>query len=182
MATKIKAAQLASAAGIATLITATARAEEVVAKLSAMRRLNSGAVNVTATTGARVFSDSALGTTLLPSPHPLKGRKRWILGLAPAGSVSVDAGAAAALLARKSLFPAGVRAVTGAFDSHDAVAVCDEAGTEIARVLVNYSSSDLRKILGRQSHELASLLGFEGTETAADRDNITLLAGGVEDA
>ena len=184
MATKIKAAQLASAAGITTLITDTARVEEVVATLVALRRGASGGAGAGASTGGavRAFADRNVGTTLLPSLRLLKGRKRWILGLAPAGSVVVDAGAAAALFARKSLFPAGVRAVHEAFDSHDAVSICDESGCEIARALTNYSSTELRKICGKHSHELAACLGYDGQETVAERDNIALLSSLPEEA
>ena len=66
--------------------------------------------------------------------------------------------------------------MAGTFDSLDAVAIFDEAGVEIARALVNHGSAELRKVCGKQSYELAACLGYEGTETVADRDNITLFA------
>lgn len=50
---------------------------------------------------------------------PVKKRKRWILGLAPAGTVVVDAGAVSAVgKDRKSLLPAGITAVIGDFDAN----------------------------------------------------------------
>ncbi len=67
--------------------------------------------------------------------------KQWIAGsLAPQGSVTVDAGAAAALRAGKSLLPAGVRKVEGRFGKGDAVLVLDPAGREVARGLSRYDA------------------------------------------
>jgi glutamate 5-kinase len=47
---------------------------------------------------------------------PAAARKQWIAGMKPAGALVVDAGAAAALGAGRSLLPAGVRAVEGEFE------------------------------------------------------------------
>jgi glutamate 5-kinase len=41
---------------------------------------------------------------------------------------------------RKSLFSAGIQRVVGDFSAQDAVALCDKAGHEFGRGLVNYSS------------------------------------------
>ena len=89
----------------------------------------------------------------------------------------MDAGAVAAVgEQRKSLFPPGVVSVEGEFEAHDAVLLLSMAGREIGRALVNYTSTDLRKIIGRQSRDLGELLGYLGAETVADRDNICVLA------
>ena len=63
---------------------------------------------------------------------PAAARKRWIAGtLKPAGSITIDAGAATALAQGKSLLPAGVTSVDGAFERGDCVAVKDLSGTEL---------------------------------------------------
>ena len=56
--------------------------------------------------------------------------------LEPAGPLSVDAGAAGALLSGKSLLAVGVKRVTGDFARGDTVAIVDPDGREIARGLV----------------------------------------------
>ena len=49
------------------------------------------------------------------------------------------------------------------------------ASVEIARCLVNYGSSDVQRIRGLHSRDLAGALGYLGAETRADRDNICVL-------
>ena len=104
-------------------------------------------------------------------------RKRWIAhGLVPAGKLYLDAGAVQAIRkAGKSLLAAGIVAIEGGFESQDAVVLCDRAGEEIARGLVNYSSAELRKIQGCQSDAIAEILGHPGADTVVHRDNLALL-------
>lgn len=123
------------------------------------------------------FADIHTGTTFLPSAKPVTaGRKRWILSLNCEGSLVLDRGAAAAVVdSRKSLFPAGVVAIEGDFDAHDAVAVLNEDRIEIARALVNYSSDDCRKLKGKKSKDIQVVLGYLGAEALCDRDNIVVV-------
>jgi glutamate 5-kinase len=65
--------------------------------------------------------------------------------------------------------------VEGEFDIQEAVQLCDRAGNEIARGLVNYDSAELRKIQGQQSHAIAQILGYKGVETVIHRDNLVLM-------
>jgi glutamate 5-kinase len=76
--------------------------------------------------------------------------------------------------AGKSLLAAGIAAVEGEFDTQDAVQLCDKNGNEIARGLVNYSSTELQKIRGRRSSEIAAILGYVAAETVVHRDNLVL--------
>ncbi len=63
-------------------------------------------------------------TWFLAVPEGRTARKRWIAGsLAPLGVLTIDAGAARALAGGRSLLPAGVRTVEGAFDRGDPVMV-----------------------------------------------------------
>lgn len=125
-----------------------------------------------------IFVDASMGTTFLPAPKPVTGRKRWILSLAPQGTLVIDAGAVAAVRdQRKSLFPAGVKSVAGDFDGQDAVVLTSEDGSEVARALVNYSSDECRQLQGKRSKEITDVLGFLGAEALADRDNIVILHG-----
>ncbi len=72
----------------------------------------------------QALEDGARCTWFLPAPEGRSARKRWIAGsLAPLGCLTVDAGAARALAAGRSLLPAGVRAVEGTFERGDPVVV-----------------------------------------------------------
>jgi glutamate 5-kinase len=82
--------------------------------------------------------------------------------------------------ARKSLFPAGVKAVVGDFDAQDAVTLVDVDGRELARALVNYGADDCRRLMGHHSKHIAAVLGYLGAETLSDRDNIVILHAGAD--
>jgi glutamate 5-kinase len=45
---------------------------------------------------------------------------------------------------------------------------------EIARGLVNYSSTELQQIRGHQSDKIPAILGYAGAETVVHRDNLVL--------
>jgi glutamate 5-kinase len=108
---------------------------------------------------------------------PAEGRKRWLLAQrATAGSVTVDAGAAEALLRRgKSLLPVGIVEVQGEFQRGALIGVRDGAGHEIARGLGNYAAEDLRRILGQRSTEIGELLGYDYGPEFIHRDKLVLL-------
>jgi glutamate 5-kinase len=115
-------------------------------------------------------------TWFLAEASPVTARKQWIAGmLKPAGELTVDEGAARALLGGRSLLPAGVVAVNGRFDRGDAVVVRDPQGREIARGLSAYSSTDAERIRGRRSGELEALLGFRGRDEMIHRDDLVLV-------
>lgn len=65
--------------------------------------------------------------------------------------------------------------VHGEFDTNEAVGIFDSNGNEIARGLVNYSSSELQKIRGCHSRKIKEILGYEGTETVVHRNNLVLI-------
>ncbi len=115
-------------------------------------------------------------TWFMPASTPVAARKQWIAGtLRPAGAVHIDVGATRALLAGKSLLPAGVTGTFGRFDPGDTVSVIDEAGREVARGIAGYSDADTARILGRRSGEIESLLGYRGREELIHRDDLVIL-------
>ena len=86
----------------------------------------------------------------------------------------VDAGAAAALHRGKSLLPAGVTRIEGAFSRGDCVAICDERGAEIGRGLIAFDALHAERIRGRNSRDIAHLLGAPGRAEMIHRDDMTL--------
>jgi glutamate 5-kinase len=154
MVTKIAAAEIATTAGVRTVITHGSYPRNILAILKGQR----------------------LGTQFEPQPRPLNARQRWIAhGLVPSGQLYLDAGAVSALRdLGRSLLAAGITQVTGEFDSQEAVTLCDPAGQEIARGLVNYSSAELRLVMGCRSDEIPARLGYVGADTIVHRDNLVL--------
>jgi glutamate 5-kinase len=158
MATKLAAARIAHGAGCATLI-ALGRPENGLGPLEAVEA------------GARA-------TLFEPHATPAAAYKQWIAGaLAPQGSLVIDAGAAAALRAGKSLLPAGVRAVEGDFEKGDAVVVVDENGRAVARGLAAYGADQARAIQGRRSDAIEAILGYAGRGVLIHRDDLVLVGG-----
>lgn len=155
MTTKLSAADLARRGGAAVIIAA-GGLEDVV---------------------LRICRGERVGTRFPPLASKLESRKRWLLGgLVPAGRITVDEGAALALIGQgRSLLPVGVIRVEGDFERGDTVRICDPAGKEIARGLSRYGAGSLNQIRGRRSEDIESILGYEyGAEVVHRADLVVL--------
>lgn len=149
--------------------------------LAAMRAARSGAATIIASGREkdvliRLSQGEAIGTELSPRQAPMHARSQWLADhLRCEGRVILDAGAAAALLKRKtSLLPVGVKAVEGDFVRGDVVACTDEKGVEIARGLANYASSEIRMIKGKHTEEIEGVLGYCAQPEFIHRDNLVM--------
>ncbi len=152
MRTKIEAAKIATRAGCAVVITKGA-------ELRPLHRLKQG----------------ARATWFLPRTSPQAAYKAWIGGhLAPQGALVVDAGAAAALRAGRSLLPAGIVDVRGNFEKGDAVCILDAGGVEFARGLARYDAADAAKIKGLQSSAIEAALGYAAGAALVHTDDLVL--------
>jgi glutamate 5-kinase len=124
----------------------------------------------------RAAQGEQIGTLLYATESPLSARKQWLADhLQLAGSLTLDEGAIKALLSGRSLLAVGVEAVDGDFERGSAIACRSGDGKEIARGLVNYSSSEARRIAGRATPEIEALLGYLDNEELIHRDNLVLL-------
>lgn len=128
----------------------------------------------------RVAAGERLGTRFAASGDRLAGRKRWILAdTAPEGTLTVDAGAARAILRDGgSLLAVGITGVEGCFERGATVRIADPQGHEIAQGVVNYASGDLMQIKGRRSSEIEECLGYVYANEVVHRDNMVLLRRG----
>lgn len=104
-------------------------------------------------------------------------RKRWIaFGRSTRGVIQVDDGAREALLCKgRSLLAAGIINVIGTFEMGASVRIDDTRGHSIACGLVNYSSDDIKRIQGRKSREIQTILGRKDFDEVIHRDNLVLL-------
>jgi glutamate 5-kinase len=69
----------------------------------------------------------------------------------------------------------GVTAVDGEFGKGDVVSICDADGAEIGRGLSNYSSEDAVKLCGKQTEQIATLLGSVPYPELIHRDNLVIV-------
>ena len=125
----------------------------------------------------RILKGEEEGTLFLAKKERLSARKHWILhSLVPLGSLTVDEGALRAIVEQGgSLLPIGITAVSGEFRSGNAVQVLGPDGTEVARGLSHYSSSEVQMIQGRKSEEIESLLGYSYYDEVVHRNDLVLL-------
>ena len=151
-------------------------------KLTAARLATSAGVRVAITQGKapdnirRILQGEAIGTQFQARPPTDNARKRWIAyGLVPSGKLILDQGAVNAICSQgKSLLAAGIIDLEGEFSATDSVSICDLAGNEVGKGLVNYSHSEIEQIKGKKSQMIPVLLGYAGVETVIHRDNLMI--------
>jgi glutamate 5-kinase len=152
MRSKVVAAEMATAAGIPTVIAG---------------GLEPGVISAAATA-------QRVGTRFPAREGRYSSFKLWLKYAKPVrGRVEVDAGAARALReGGTSLLPVGVVGVGGAFEAGDAVEIVhgDEA---VGKGITNYSALELRQVRGLQSIAVRELLP-RASEEAIHRDYFVL--------
>jgi glutamate 5-kinase len=123
----------------------------------------------------RAIVDGGPCTWFLTPANPVTSRKKWIAGsLEPRGAVHIDAGAVTALRMGKSLLPAGVVKVEGAFERGDAVVLRGPDGHEVGRGLIAYDAADADKIKRLSSSDVKMILGFDGRTEMIHRDDLVM--------
>jgi len=155
MATKVSAAKLAARSGVSTLIAA-GNEKNVI---------------------QRLFSGEELGTLLYAEQTPVAARKQWLAGhLQIRGKLVLDDGAVKKLRnSGSSLLAVGVSDVEGEFNRGEMVSCISSAGEEVARGLVNYSSTEVSQIKGKASDNIEAILGYIDDAELIHRDNLVLI-------
>ena len=153
MTTKLQAAELAIRSGVTVVIANGGRANTIM----------------------DAVHGKPVGTRFSPMVSNMESRKRWILSERTLGAVIVDQGAIEAICDGKSLLPVGVREVINEFERGEVIAVRDMTGRDIAHGISRYSSGEARRIAGRKSSEIASILGFEYAAMLIHTDDMVLM-------
>jgi glutamate 5-kinase len=152
-------------------------------KVRAAARVAERGIGCVITSGAvpgrlrAVLQGEAVGTFFMPSETRRSARMGWIAhALRPKGRLTVDAGAREAIVnGKRSLLPSGVKQVEGDFGRGDPVDLVDAQGTVFARGLSAYEGSELRRIAGRKSSDIESILGYRYIDEAVHRDDLAVL-------
>lgn len=156
MLSKIKAAKKVTAAGVP-MVVANGNIPDILEKL---------------------FNAESFGTFFMPQSERLASRKCWIgYSLKPEGGIIIDDGAATAVLKRgKSLLASGIVGVEGDFGQGAPVEFKTIKNDVLGTGLVNYSSGDIRKIMGLQSQKISEKLGQKPYDEVIHRDNLVITA------
>lgn len=154
MITKLEAAEIAMSAGI-DMVIADGREKNIL---------------------RRILSGEPTGTLFCAQGGHLRSRKRWIaFAQKVKGTITIDQGAEQALkIQGKSLLPIGIIHISGDFNRGETVGILGSQGQEIARGLVNYSSMELKQIIGCKTVEVNNILGYACAEEVVHRDNLVL--------
>lgn len=152
-------------------------------KVRAAARVAERGIRCVITSGAvpgrlrSVLQGEPVGTLFEASQNRRSARMAWIAhALRPKGRLFVDAGAREAIVTgKRSLLPSGVKQVEGDFGRGDPVDLVDEQGSVFARGLSAYEDSELRRIAGRKSSEIESILGYRYIDEAVHRDDLAVL-------
>ena len=151
-------------------------------KIRAAQKVNIGGAPVIIANGLKrgilkkIFSGREVGTLFLAHGSALRSRKHWIVFTkSPKGEMVIDPGAEKALLKKgKSLLPSGIEEIRGRFSVGDAVVLFNRNHQELAVGMVNYHSSDIKKIVGLNSMEIESILGYKHDDEIIHRDNLVI--------
>ncbi|GHH12207.1 glutamate 5-kinase [Sphingomonas glacialis] len=121
------------------------------------------------------YDTSGRGTVFV-AEKTAPARKAWLAGgLTAKGDITIDAGAAAALLGGKSLLAAGATSVSGGFARGDLVAVIGPDGRTLARGLSEYDMADAIAITGKRSSDHAAILGYAPRAALIHRNHMAVL-------
>lgn len=154
MSTKLQAADVATRAGIEVTIAAGSEPDVIIKLIEGQLR----------------------STRFVAQITPIENRKRWIFGAPIAGNVTVDEGAALALLNKgSSLLPKGIIKVEGDFSRGEVILVQDNLGKVLARGVTRYNSDAMKLILGKHSNDILGVLGYVDGTVAIHRDDLILV-------
>ncbi len=120
------------------------------------------------------FDSSGRGTVFVAG-EGARAKKAWLAGrLTVHGTLTVDAGAAAALRRGKSLLAAGVTHIEGKFARGDVVALAGPDGI-IGRGLAGYDAADAAAIKGLRNEAQGPALGYAPRAAMVHADHLVLL-------
>jgi glutamate 5-kinase len=159
MRSKVVAADMASAAGITTIV---------------CNGVREGAL-------AAVLAGEREGTRFAAREARYSSFKLWLKYAKPSrGTLLIDAGAVRAVRqGSASLLPVGVVAVLGEFDAGDAVEIAEgasgdgEHGRTLGKGICNYSAEELRQVIGLKSAAVREILP-RATDEAVHRDYLVV--------
>lgn len=153
MASKVRAAAMATSSGIPVLLTSADLIDEA-------------------------LSAADVGTWFEVTGKRLAARQLWLAYAADVeGQVVVDDGAARAVTERHaSLLPAGVIGASGSFKAGNVIEIVARDGTVLGRGRAGFSSTSFQKVQGLSIDEIDARFGANFAHEAVHRDELVVMA------
>src|SRR5438034_559763 len=125
----------------------------------------------------RVLSGEEEGTLFVGKAESLGEKRRWIaFASSVSGRIHINEGALEAITKKNaSLLYAGITRIENQFANGDVVAIIGPNGEEVARGIVNYSSDDASKLIGKHSDDIARLATSKNYDAFITRNNLAFL-------
>lgn len=118
------------------------------------------------------------GTRFTADEDIISAKKHWLKHtLKSQGKITLDNGAVNALVNKgASLLPAGVKSVTKRFKAGDCVDIIAHQNNNIvAKGICLYSHTDLKRIMGKHSDDIGTILGHSQSNVVVHRDDMVIL-------
>ena len=118
------------------------------------------------------------GTRFAADTDIITAKKHWLKHtLKSQGQIVLDKGAVNAVLNKgASLLPAGIKSVNKRFKAGDAIELINAVDNSvIAKGISLYSHHDLKRIMGKHSNDITSILGHEKGDVVVHRDDMVIL-------
>ncbi len=124
----------------------------------------------------KIVGQEDVGTLFMPAKERANARKKWIaFSAARKGTVVLDDGAALAVSRQqRSLLASGIRGVRGAFERGAVIELEDLQGRVFGRGVARFSSEELKKIVGKSSQEIRSLLPGDASQSVIHRNDLVV--------
>ncbi|WP_199610426.1 glutamate 5-kinase [Flocculibacter collagenilyticus] len=149
-------------------------------KIQAAEKATTNGINTMIVNGENGYvfdqlsQNKLIGTWFKAQTPKQSAKKHWLKHtLKATGKIHIDDGASKALLNKgASLLCSGIVACEGNIEKGDAVDIV--SGNNIGRGISQFSASEINKILGKQSQDIATYLGYCSAGVVVHRDDLVL--------
>ena len=122
----------------------------------------------------KIIKGENIGTLFLANDKAISSREHWMIFKAKSkGGIVIDNGLKDILMTKRvSILPKGVISVIGNFSNENVIDILDINHNIIAKGITNYSSNEIKMILGHDSNDTNNILGYEGKNEIVHANNL----------
>ena len=148
------------------------RAAEIIIRFGELMVIANGSIkNIL----KKILLGNRIGTIFIGDDKSLSSRKKWLLLKSVQGGIIIDEGAVNAIKNNnKSLLAAGITKCVSEFEMGDIVEINDINGQSIGKGIINYSSQELAKILGKKNDEIKEIMKNNFFNETIHKDDLIL--------